>query len=338
MWGESNVERKPAVIFVTILLLTLFLVSLPAYGQTAAEIEVIIDGEVYAFYLAPIIKEGRVLVPVRQFLEVFGFQVIWEEEINTVIGVNEERMLIIPIDSGELHVVHGESVALDTPAEIIAGSTFLPLRALCEALGRVVAWEAGTSTVIVAADEAEISELKEEVLAKLAEEKPQKPAVSINTATVAELHTITGIDSNLAQEIVAYREANGPFFAREELLHIPGISQELLAGIEQKVNVVYEEGGMASWYGAEFHGRATASGEVFDQYALTAAHRELPFGTYVNVIFPQTGRNVVVRINDRGPHVKDRIIDLSRGAAEAIGLRPYGTANVVLEILGTQPG
>lgn len=76
--------------------------------------------------------------------------------------------------------------------------------------------------------------------------------------------------------------------------------------------------GYASWYGNEFNGKPTASGEVFDQFAFTCAHRTLPFGTWLRVSF--RGRSVVVKVNDRGPFVKDRILDLSRGAADAIGL------------------
>ncbi len=78
--------------------------------------------------------------------------------------------------------------------------------------------------------------------------------------------------------------------------------------------------GLASWYGPGFHGKRTASGETFDAGALTAAHRTLPFGTQVRVVNKRTGRSVVVRINDRGPHARGRIIDLSRAAAHAVGL------------------
>lgn len=88
--------------------------------------------------------------------------------------------------------------------------------------------------------------------------------------------------------------------------------------------------GKASWYGAGFHGKRTASGERFDMHALTAAHRTLPFGTRVRVRNPQNGREVVVRINDRGPSRGNRIIDLSRAAAEAIDLLRPGEAAVVL--------
>jgi rare lipoprotein A len=88
--------------------------------------------------------------------------------------------------------------------------------------------------------------------------------------------------------------------------------------------------GRASWYGPGFHGKRTASGERFDMNDLTAAHRTLPFGTRVRVLNSQNGLEVVVRINDRGPHIKDRIIDLSKAAATAIDLLQAGEAPVVL--------
>ena len=88
--------------------------------------------------------------------------------------------------------------------------------------------------------------------------------------------------------------------------------------------------GKASWYGPGFHGKRTASGERFDMNDLTAAHRTLPFGTRVRVRNPQNGREVVVRINDRGPHISDRIIDLSKAAAATLDLLQAGEAPVVL--------
>ena len=84
------------------------------------------------------------------------------------------------------------------------------------------------------------------------------------------------------------------------------------------------ETGVASWYGPGFHGRKTASGEAFDMHALTAAHPKLPFGSWVRVRNMIDGRSVDVRINDRGPHVRRRIIDLSRAAARALGLVESG--------------
>ncbi|MFH1263299.1 MAG: septal ring lytic transglycosylase RlpA family protein [Pseudomonadota bacterium] len=92
--------------------------------------------------------------------------------------------------------------------------------------------------------------------------------------------------------------------------------------------------GYASWYGDQFHGRKTASGERYDMYQLTAAHRTAPFGTNVRVTNVGNGKAVTVRINDRGPFVKGRILDLSLAAAKEIDLISTGTARVRLEFVG----
>src|SRR5690606_841766 len=86
--------------------------------------------------------------------------------------------------------------------------------------------------------------------------------------------------------------------------------------------------GKASSYGPRFHGRKTASGEIFNQHELTAAHRSLPLGTKVKVTNLKNGRSVVVRINDRGPYAKGRVIDLSRAAAKRLGMLNSGVAQV----------
>jgi rare lipoprotein A len=91
--------------------------------------------------------------------------------------------------------------------------------------------------------------------------------------------------------------------------------------------------GKASWYGPRFHGRKTANGEIFDQHAMTAAHRRLPLGTIVAVTSLDTGRTVKVRINDRGPYVRGRIIDLSRAAARKLGLIGQGVGRVKVKVL-----
>ncbi len=94
------------------------------------------------------------------------------------------------------------------------------------------------------------------------------------------------------------------------------------------------EEGNASWYGHPYHGRPTSSGEIYDMEKLTAAHRTLPFGTRVLVKNLSNNRRVEVRINDRGPFVEDRIIDLSRAAARAIQMLGSGTARVQLRVVG----
>ena len=91
--------------------------------------------------------------------------------------------------------------------------------------------------------------------------------------------------------------------------------------------------GIASYYGSKYHGRKTANGETFDMYALTAAHNELPFGTKIKVTNLNNHKGVVVRINDRGPFVKGRILDLSYGAAQKLEMIGTGTAPVKIEVL-----
>jgi rare lipoprotein A len=119
----------------------------------------------------------------------------------------------------------------------------------------------------------------------------------------------------------------------------PGLLKAPAAALRKAAGEAAEVGrGIASWYGKRFHGRRTASGERFDMHALTAAHRTLPFGTVVRVTSLVNGRTVDVRINDRGPHLKQRVIDLSQAAARVLGLLESGagTKPVVLSIV--RPG
>ncbi|MBB4630551.1 septal ring lytic transglycosylase RlpA family protein [Sphingosinicella soli] len=90
----------------------------------------------------------------------------------------------------------------------------------------------------------------------------------------------------------------------------------------------YQESGMASWYGPTFHGKPTANGERFDENDVTAAHRTLPMPSWVEVTNLENGRKLTVRVNDRGPFAKDRIIDLSRRSAQLLGVEQQGTARV----------
>ena len=96
----------------------------------------------------------------------------------------------------------------------------------------------------------------------------------------------------------------------------------------------FRQSGLASWYGDPFHGRKTANGETYNMHGISAAHKTLPFNTVVNVRNLDNGRDIRVRINDRGPFVRNRVIDLSYGAARQIGLVGPGTARVELIALG----
>jgi rare lipoprotein A len=102
------------------------------------------------------------------------------------------------------------------------------------------------------------------------------------------------------------------------------------------VDYGYVETGIASWYGPDFHGRSTANGETYDMNALTAAHRTLPMPSMVRVVNLDNGRSIALRINDRGPFARGRIIDLSRRAAQLLGFRYRGTARVRVEIMADE--
>jgi rare lipoprotein A len=95
----------------------------------------------------------------------------------------------------------------------------------------------------------------------------------------------------------------------------------------------YYEVGIASWYGPGFDGNYTANGEVYDMNGISAAHKTLPFGTIVRVVEFSTGKSIVVRINDRGPFIEGRIIDLSKGAARELGIIDKGITKVGLRII-----
>ena len=101
-----------------------------------------------------------------------------------------------------------------------------------------------------------------------------------------------------------------------------------------KSHVGFTQEGVASWYGKDFHGKKTSNGEVYDMHAMTAAHKTLPLGVFVKVRNKENGVEAIVRVNDRGPFVKNRIIDLSYSAAKRLGVDLKGTAPVRIEALG----
>ena len=112
----------------------------------------------------------------------------------------------------------------------------------------------------------------------------------------------------------------------------PALTMDDNAFAERAQTPVFVQKGIASWYGPGFHGRKTASGERFNQHELTAAHKRLPLGTVATVTNLRNGKTVRVEINDRGPYVGGRIIDLSKAAAERLGMKNSGTTPVRLEV------
>lgn len=141
------------------------------------------------------------------------------------------------------------------------------------------------------------------------------------------------LSAAFAMALLALSVPNG--FARAERSTAATVG-EIASAVERGISLVQE--GVVSWYGAAFHDRKTASGERFDSNGYTMAHPTLPFGTEVKVTNLRNGRSVVVRVNDRGPHVGQRIADLSRAAAAQLGFLKRGVVRARIEVLDAAAG
>lgn len=164
--------------------------------------------------------------------------------------------------------------------------------------------------------------------------------IKVDDEQLVEINTNTKLPdttNNLAQDALQVTNRLRRLMGNAEPLRdIAGrpAPQPVRIAFSRSPQVVSRVRGTASWYGPGFHGNRSANGEIFNQNALTAAHRSLPFGTRVKVTNLNNGLSVVVRINDRGPYSGGRIIDLSAGAARIIGIVNTGVAPVNLEVLG----
>ena len=159
--------------------------------------------------------------------------------------------------------------------------------------------------------------------------RPEQQAPAWRYHVVAAGDTLYSIAGRYGTSVEAIQRANN---LADATIH-PGMRLRIPPQAEQNESGDYVEVGVASWYGPNFDGKLTASGEIFNMYELTAAHRTLPFNTILRVTRLDNGKSVVVRINDRGPFKKDRIIDLSYAAALEIDLISSGTALVKVEVL-----
>jgi rare lipoprotein A len=135
----------------------------------------------------------------------------------------------------------------------------------------------------------------------------------------------------IAFAIVGLGAAQGPNIS--EATPAPVSSTQARPEVRQQVKTKPYQVGTASWYGQIFEGKPTASGEPYDMYDMTAAHLKLPMGSYVQVTNLRNGRSVIVRVNDRGPIVPGRIIDLSYGAAQALEFKSRGLQRVRLDLV-----
>ncbi|BBA79941.1 rare lipoprotein A [cyanobacterium endosymbiont of Rhopalodia gibberula] len=159
-----------------------------------------------------------------------------------------------------------------------------------------------------------------------------KELVTIDGQTILS-DTTNNLAVDALQATNRLRRLMGDALPLNAIANIPSAAPEMVI-VGAKKQGISPRKGMASWYGPGFHGRLTANGERYNQNGLTAAHKNLPFGTRVRVTNLNNGRSITVRINDRGPYAHGRIIDLSKGAARVIGLMGSGVAPVQIEILG----
>jgi rare lipoprotein A (peptidoglycan hydrolase) len=152
---------------------------------------------------------------------------------------------------------------------------------------------------------------------------------------VAASAAVIGVDFSAEANIAGNTTLAFTNAVADETTPVAAVLAEAVPG-EVDLTLAAEQVGLASWYGADFQGKPTASGQIFDEEKLTAAHRTLPLRSRVRVTNLENGRSVEVRINDRGPYVQGRVLDLSTRAAKALGMQKEGLALVRIELLPTE--
>lgn len=236
----------------------------------------------------------------------------------------------LSVEAGSITViVDGATVEFEHAPFLQNGRMLVPVRELFTAMGAVVSWNDATRTVTAKRGDVEIC-IPLGTFLPTVDHMPvaiDAPAMQINGRIYVPLRfAVTSLGAG-----VQWATAENTAYINTNLA--AGAAAGTKQDEDENSSTIFREEGIACWYGSKFHGRMTSSGEIYNQNLHTAAHRTLPFGTMVKVTFLQTGYSVWVRINDRGPHVAGRIIDLSRAAADAIGLTPHGLGQVALEVI-----
>ncbi len=192
--------------------------------------------------------------------------------------------------------------------------------------------------ILVAIEFSKITPFKSDVLAKheraQIERVPEVTKSKTNEAIMSECVVRQGDSLSIISKRVFGSGVEWELIAEANNIESP---DEIHAGdsliVPLRSSKGYYQKGAASWYGKLFHGKETASGSYYDMYAYTAAHRSLPLGSEVRVVNLQNGKDIVVRINDRGPYIKNRIIDLSYAAAKSLGMIDRGIQDVKIEVV-----
>ena len=294
--------------YIAFLTFSLFLLAMPAYASTAEE-HASVDAEAVSstkniltvqYGAKTVTCENEIIqygdftfLPLREVLEAYGVSLSWAS------GEAETKVIIT---AGQERF----QLVLDLKKQLAYGldgkeymlyhvdnTLYLPVHFFVQLVNCEASWD------------------KENALLILHENKKKEAAQIITTGQ-------TGVSYHWVMNLPTYEKTVASRYS--------GLRPSISNG------EIYETG-KASYYGGKFHGRKTASGERYDQYGITAAHKTLPFGTIVRVTAEWNQQSVDVRINDRGPFVRGRIIDLSVGAAKELGLVGKGVGNVTLEIV-----
>ena len=187
------------------------------------------------------------------------------------------------------------------------------------------------------------NELETGALASLILERSGTPSLSLSGLGLGSTVATTNYSSSLSNTTVkavtqTKSEDDTVIVAQRTAISKKPVIAEPEEGLMDRMNELaaqtvrrFNQSGLASWYGRQFNGRPTASGERFDMHGLTAAHRSLPLNCYIRVTNQDNGKSVVVKVNDRGPFHGNRILDLSYGAAQQIGITSRGVGNVTIE-------
>lgn len=231
--------------------------------------------------------------------------------------------------------------------QTVNGADYLPLRDLLECYGITISWahEADKKVILTTGGNQKYELIfaadKQELLLDYA----SHPYVLVNETLYLPIEFYQDIlncavEYDSSSKTLVIDEARPPadideaeWKSYKELRNIPVYQKTEKVKKEAEATYTYYQEGYASWYGKAFQNRRTSSGEAFDVNKLTAAHRDLPFGTKVRVTALYNGQSVIVTINDRGPSRRDRVIDLSQSAARAIGLESKGVGLVKIEIV-----
>ena len=293
------------LLLMTFFMLTLMMTALPAWAESGniinakeTQLTVICDGKKLVCENEAIRLGDFTYLPLREVMEFYGVTLGWatgEAEDKVILSTDRERyQLVLDLENATAHGVNNVTYPLKHVDSIV----YMPIYFYFNVLNAELTWDEAKSTLTI-----DTTKKKKDSWVTT----PGSAAVwfkQLLNLPNYEQTTATSRYSGLADRVM-------------------GSSGEL---------TVYEEG-IASFYGGKFHGRKTASGTIYNQYEMTAAHKTLPFGTVVRVTALWNGLSVDVTITDRGPFVKGRVIDLSTAAAGKLEMKSMGVGPVSIAIL-----